>query len=254
MTALQSQSTSNPTSIAQAAAVAALTGPAGVRARHGPGVPRAPRRRAGRGCAQSRASRTMKPEGAFYVFPDVSAHFGRRGPDGVIASANDLGAYLLRHAERRDACRARASAPRGTSACRTPRTAPCSKRGCCGSATAWRASPEAHPAVYCRKQKRRRLITLAFFELPIGEADALLAHLRPCRSGRARLPRPARPTPASARRCRVLGPGRGRARHATPRSSTCSCGSHPVPSVPRSIIRMPMPASAFFMRITSLWS
>ena len=41
---------------------------------------------------------TVKPEGAFYVFPDFSAHFGRRGPEGVIASGDDLGAYLLRHA------------------------------------------------------------------------------------------------------------------------------------------------------------
>jgi aspartate aminotransferase len=97
MTALQSQSTSNPTSIAQAAAAAALTGPQDcvremtreflarrdvVMARLGeiPGV------------------RTVKPEGAFYVFPDVSTAFGRRGPDGVIGSASDLGVYLLRHA------------------------------------------------------------------------------------------------------------------------------------------------------------
>lgn len=41
---------------------------------------------------------TAVPGGAFYVFPDVSAAFGKRGPDGVVASANDLGTYLLRHA------------------------------------------------------------------------------------------------------------------------------------------------------------
>jgi aspartate/methionine/tyrosine aminotransferase len=41
--------------------------------------------------------RTVVPGGAFYVFPDVSGHL-KRGPDGVIASANDLGSYLLRHA------------------------------------------------------------------------------------------------------------------------------------------------------------
>jgi aspartate aminotransferase len=97
MTALQSQSTSNPTSIAQAAAVAALTGPQECvhamareflarrdlvveRLRAIPGV------------------QTTKPEGAFYVFPDFSTFFGRRGPDGEVASASDLGAYLLRHA------------------------------------------------------------------------------------------------------------------------------------------------------------
>lgn len=97
MTALQSQSTSNPTSIAQAAAVAALTGPQeGVaamareflarrdlivaRLREIPGV------------------ETTTPEGAFYVFPDFSAHFGKRGPDGPINGAQDLSTYLLRHA------------------------------------------------------------------------------------------------------------------------------------------------------------
>jgi aspartate aminotransferase len=97
MTALQSQSTSNPTSIAQAAAVAALTGPQEcVRdmareflARRDLVLAR---------LAEIPGVRTMRPAGAFYVFPDVSAYFGRRGPDGPVESANDLGAYLLRHA------------------------------------------------------------------------------------------------------------------------------------------------------------
>ncbi len=98
MTALQSQSTSNPTSIAQAAAVAALNGPQECvrdmateflarrdivlqRLNEIPGV------------------RTVRPGGAFYVFPDVSAYFGRRGPDGPITSADGVGTYLLRHAD-----------------------------------------------------------------------------------------------------------------------------------------------------------
>jgi aspartate aminotransferase len=97
MTALQSQSTSNPTSIAQAAAVAALTGPQEcVRA-----MAREFLARRDLVVEQLRAIpgvKTTKPEGAFYVFPDFSAFFGRRGPDGAVASASDLGAYLLRHA------------------------------------------------------------------------------------------------------------------------------------------------------------
>lgn len=40
---------------------------------------------------------TAVPQGAFYVFPDVSAHFGKTAPDGtVIGGATDLCLYLLR--------------------------------------------------------------------------------------------------------------------------------------------------------------
>jgi len=97
MTALQSQSTSNPTSIAQAAAVAALTGPQEcVHAMAREFLAR--RDLVVYGLRAIPGLQTTKPEGAFYVFPDFSAFFGRRGPDGEVASASDLGAYLLRHA------------------------------------------------------------------------------------------------------------------------------------------------------------
>nr|AIT70205.1 aspartate aminotransferase [Undaria pinnatifida] len=40
---------------------------------------------------------TAVPEGAFYVFPDVSSHYGKTAPDGtVIGGATDLCLYLLR--------------------------------------------------------------------------------------------------------------------------------------------------------------
>jgi len=97
MTVLQSQSTTNPTSIAQAAAVAALTGPQD-------GVAVMAREFSERCDLMVKALRaipglqTTVPEGAFYVFPDVSAFFGRRGPDGAISSAAELATYLLRHA------------------------------------------------------------------------------------------------------------------------------------------------------------
>ncbi|CAM9578139.1 unnamed protein product [Ascophyllum nodosum] len=40
---------------------------------------------------------TAVPQGAFYVLPDVSAHFGKTAPDGtVIHGATDLCLYLLR--------------------------------------------------------------------------------------------------------------------------------------------------------------
>jgi aspartate aminotransferase len=91
MQKLQSQSTSNPTSIVQKAAVAALNGPqqcvedmrleyiklrdhvvGGLRAT--PGV------------------KCTLPEGAFYVYPNISSFIGRGG----IKSASDLAGRLLR--------------------------------------------------------------------------------------------------------------------------------------------------------------
>ena len=93
MAKLQSQSTSNPTSIVQKAAVAALTGPQqcvedmrreyiklrdhvvkGLRAI--PGI------------------KCTMPEGAFYAYPNVSSFFGRSG----LKSASDVGGKLLREA------------------------------------------------------------------------------------------------------------------------------------------------------------
>ncbi len=96
MTVLQSQSTSNPTSIAQAAAVAALEGPQAC-------VEEMAREFAARRelvvrlLRQIPGVRTTVPGGAFYVFPDVSAFFGRKTAEGQpITSATDLATYLLR--------------------------------------------------------------------------------------------------------------------------------------------------------------
>jgi len=97
MTVLQGQTTTNPTSIAQAAAAAALTGPqdsVAVMARE------FTQRLAlmVEGFGTMPGVRLAPPQGAFYVFPDVSGFFGRRGPDGAIGSATDLSMYLLRRA------------------------------------------------------------------------------------------------------------------------------------------------------------
>ncbi len=94
---LQSQSTSNPSSISQAAAVAALTGtqePVGVMA-----AEFATRRNyiVDRLRAIPGLTCTL-PEGAFYVFPNVSGYFGATGPDSRIESATDLALYLLEEA------------------------------------------------------------------------------------------------------------------------------------------------------------
>ena len=42
--------------------------------------------------------RVNVPDGAFYLFPDVSAFFGKRAGDTVINDANDLAMYLLNEA------------------------------------------------------------------------------------------------------------------------------------------------------------
>ena len=42
--------------------------------------------------------RCRPPEGAFYVFPNVSARFGQRGAGRTIDSAEDLAGYLLERA------------------------------------------------------------------------------------------------------------------------------------------------------------
>ncbi|MFZ5592132.1 MAG: pyridoxal phosphate-dependent aminotransferase [Bacillota bacterium] len=97
MADLQSHSTSNPTSIAQAASVAALTGTQQPlqdmlrefnrrrdfmleRIRQIPGVQ----------CRQ--------PGGAFYLFPDVSSYFGKSYRGRVVSSASDLADLLLEEA------------------------------------------------------------------------------------------------------------------------------------------------------------
>jgi aspartate aminotransferase len=96
MTVLQSQSTSNPTSIAQAAGVAALTGPQACvdeMAREF----KARRELVVRLLRAIPGVKTTMPGGAFYVFPDVSAFFGRKTPEGqAMNTATDVAMYLLR--------------------------------------------------------------------------------------------------------------------------------------------------------------
>jgi aspartate aminotransferase len=91
---LQDQSTSNPTSIAQKAAVAALNGPTDTV-------------EAMRCAFESRRNLIVErlnaipgvscrmPGGAFYAFPDVSKLYGKRAGERVIQGSDDLAAYLL---------------------------------------------------------------------------------------------------------------------------------------------------------------
>lgn len=94
---IQDAVTSNPTSIAQYAAVAALTGPqeflrdwvAEFDRRRGEIVV---------GLNAIPGITCMTPGGAFYVFPNVSGLFGKRRGDKVIRSSDDFGDYLLSEA------------------------------------------------------------------------------------------------------------------------------------------------------------
>lgn len=95
MAKLQSQSTTNPCSIAQAAATAALTGPQDFlkeRAR----VFQERRDLVVAMLNQCEGLSCPRPEGAFYVYPDCAPLIGRRAPDGrVIASDEDLATWFL---------------------------------------------------------------------------------------------------------------------------------------------------------------
>lgn len=93
-TNIQSQSTSNPTAMAQYASVAALTGDQEVVS----GMVKVFEQR----CqyvldrlAQLPGVTCPAPDGAFYVFPNCSAYYGRKGPAGVINSSLDLSGYLM---------------------------------------------------------------------------------------------------------------------------------------------------------------
>ena len=88
---LQSQSTSNPTSIVQKAAVAALKGPQQcveeMRAEY-----IKLRDHVVNGLRSIPGVKCMMPEGAFYAYPNVAGFFGRGG----IKSASEIAARLLR--------------------------------------------------------------------------------------------------------------------------------------------------------------
>ena len=91
---IQSQSTSNPCSIAQAAAVAALNGPQDEVARR---------------CGEFQKRRDYimdrllaipgvtcpRPVGAFYAFPNLSAYYGKKAGDKAINGSLDMADYLL---------------------------------------------------------------------------------------------------------------------------------------------------------------
>jgi aspartate aminotransferase len=98
MAKIQSQSTSNPCSIAQAAAVEALNGTQNFL----PSRNMAFKRRRDMVVERLKAIKGLNcnmPEGAFYVFPDCHAILGKSSPKGnVIKNDLDLATYLLEEA------------------------------------------------------------------------------------------------------------------------------------------------------------
>jgi aspartate aminotransferase len=95
---IQSQSTTNPSSISQAAAVAALNGPQDFIAERA-AVFKDRRDLVVSMLNQANGVSCHRPEGAFYVFPSCAGTIGRRTPAGkVIATDQDFGDYLLEDA------------------------------------------------------------------------------------------------------------------------------------------------------------
>jgi aspartate aminotransferase len=98
MTNIQSQSTSNPTSIAQKAAIEALTGVQDF-------IPKMVsefdkrRRYMIERLNRIKGLSCVTPIGAFYTFPNVSFYYGRKYNNTMINSSLDLAAYLLEEAK-----------------------------------------------------------------------------------------------------------------------------------------------------------
>ncbi len=99
MSKLQSQSTSNPCSISQAAAVAALTGPQDFLEERN-GVFRKRRDMVVAMLNDAPGLDCPTPEGAFYVYPDASGVIGKTTPKGVVIDSDEaLIGYFLDEAK-----------------------------------------------------------------------------------------------------------------------------------------------------------
>jgi aspartate aminotransferase len=95
---IQSHSTSNPSSISQAASVAALNGPQEFLA-DWRGSFAARRNLVVDALNKIDGISCLKPEGAFYVFPNIKKLIGKKTPAGkTIESCNDFCTYLLEEA------------------------------------------------------------------------------------------------------------------------------------------------------------
>lgn len=95
MRKIQSQSTSNPCTISQAATVAALTGPQGY-IKERAAIFQKRRDMVVDMINDISGLECLTPEGAFYVYPSCAALIGKKTPDGkVIETDLDMSTYLL---------------------------------------------------------------------------------------------------------------------------------------------------------------
>jgi aspartate aminotransferase len=98
MTNIQSQSTSNPASIVQKAAVEALTGPQDFLPKMISEFDKRRKYMVER-LNNIEGVQCKTPVGAFYAFPNISAYFGRKFNGTVIENSLDLSTYLLEQAK-----------------------------------------------------------------------------------------------------------------------------------------------------------
>ncbi|MFT4151004.1 MAG: pyridoxal phosphate-dependent aminotransferase [Paracoccaceae bacterium] len=94
MANVQSQSTSNPCSVSQYAALEALTGPQDFL----PGFRQAFQRRRDLVVSmlnQAKGIKCPRPEGAFYVYPDISGCIGKVTPSGIVITNDEVFATAL---------------------------------------------------------------------------------------------------------------------------------------------------------------
>ena len=95
MNKIQSQSTSHTSSISQAASIAALNGPMDFLVERNQ-VFMERRDLVVEALSSIKGFKCLKPEGAFYVYPDCSGVIGKKSPEGhEIKDDSDLATYLL---------------------------------------------------------------------------------------------------------------------------------------------------------------
>ena len=98
MTKIQSQSTSNPTSISQWAAVEALNGPQGFIAENNEAFKRR-RDLVVKMLNEAEGIDCITPEGAFYVYPSCEGCIGKKTADGTVIDGDEVFATALLEAE-----------------------------------------------------------------------------------------------------------------------------------------------------------